>query len=262
VTSNLIRTVIVDDEALARQRLRHLLREEGDFDLVAECEGGAQAVGAIEFHDPDLVFLDVRMPEIDGFEVMARAGGDPSRAIVFVTAHEEYASRAFDIQAVDYLLKPVTRERFREAAERARRRVALERPAAATAIAGATAGAAPRYVERFLVRTGSRIVVVATSEIEWVEGAGNYLKLHCGSANYLLRHTLSGFEARLDPQQFFRIHRSTIVRIDRLAALESRESGEYVVVLKNGTRLMMSRRYRGRIDRVLDQVQSSSPAAH
>lgn len=246
----MIRTVIVDDEPLARQRLRHLLREEGDFDLVAECTGGAEAVTAIASHDPDLVFLDVRMPEVDGFDVIDRAGSDPTRTFVFVTAHDEYATRAFDIQAVDYLLKPVTRERFHETAERARRRVSWSRRRPPASHAGDDWRAVPQYAERLLVRSAGRIVVVTIDEIDWIDGAGNYLELHVGKSSHLLRHTLSGLESRLDPRRFLRIHRSTIIQLDRLAALETRDSGEYVVILRDGTRLMMSRSQRHKIHRL------------
>jgi two-component system LytT family response regulator len=239
----MIRTMIADDEPLARERLRSLLRDESDFDVVAECSAGDEAVAAIASHQPDVVFLDVRMPELDAFEVMERAATPKPPSFVLVTAFDEYARQAFDVQAVDYLLKPVTRERFQDAAARARRRVADARARASTVIA-APEPAPAHYAERFLVRSSGRIVVVKVQDIDWIDGAGNYVKLHTGKSSHLLRHTLSALVPRLDPRRFLRIHRSTIIQVDRLAELQTTFSGDYVVILKDGTRLALSRTYR------------------
>jgi two-component system LytT family response regulator len=258
----MIRTVIVDDEPLARQRLRHLLREERDFDVVAEAADGPEAVEVIRRERPDLVFLDVQMPEMDGFEVIREIGAAQFPAVVFVTAFEQYAVGAFDVNAVDYLLKPLTRERLAAAVARVRARA--QQPGDGGERLEKLLGELerrPTYLERLLVRAGGRIVVVKLADLDWVDGAGNYLKLHCGKNVYLLRHTLGGLEGRLDPRRFLRIHRSTIVNVDRVAELQTSSSGDYVLVLEDGTRLPMSRGYRHQLDVLAGETQPGAASA-
>ena len=254
-----IRCLIVDDEALAREKVRQLLREERDVEVVGECGDGVQALEPIRALAPDLVFLDVRMPGIDGFAVLA--GLEPPRlpAVVFVTAYDEYALRAFDVHAVDYLLKPLTRPRFRQALERVRRELQRGGGVLQERLVGLLKDLRPdsHWLERLLIRSGGRLVLVKVDDIDWIDGAGNYLKLHVGRETHLLRHTMGGLEARLDPGRFLRVHRSTIVNLDRVAEFQPSFSGDYVVVLKGGTRLAMGRSYRGR----LADLQRGGPPA-
>jgi two-component system, LytTR family, response regulator len=247
----MIRTVIVDDEALAREKVRQLLAAEADTEVVAQAADGRQAVAAIRTHAPDLVFLDVRMPGLDAFGVIEEIGAENFPPVIFVTAYDDYALKAFDVNAVDYLLKPVGRPRFQRALERARQQRQAPEPAAlaqqlAALLADVRSG--EQCLERLLIRSGDRLVLVRVEDIDWIDGAGNYLKLHSGKSTYLLRHTLGGLEARLDARKFLRIHRSTIVNVDRIAELQSSFSGDYVVILRDGTRLALSRTYRGKIE--------------
>jgi two-component system LytT family response regulator len=252
----MIRTVIADDEPLARERLRQLLRNHADVQILAECVDGRETVDAIRAHLPDLVFLDVRMPEMDAFGVIEEIGADDFPEVVFVTAYDQYAVRAFEVRALDYLLKPIGRERFGRALERARARVSngqgAERGELAQKLRSLIdeAKAEPEYLERLLIRKGERMVLVRLDEVDWIDGAGNYLELHAGKTTYLLRHTLSGLETRLDPHSFLRIHRSTIVNVDRIAELHPTFAGDYVVTLRDGTQLSLSRTYRGKVEQL------------
>ncbi|MEO8504391.1 MAG: LytTR family DNA-binding domain-containing protein [Acidobacteriota bacterium] len=252
-----LRTVIVDDEPLARERLRQLCRTERDLELVGECGDGQAAVEAIETLHPDLVFLDVRMPGVDGFGVLEAVGGERFPGVVFVTAYDEYAVRAFDVHAVDYLLKPVSRERFSRAVDRVRSHGADGLSEKLVALLG-DLRREERYLERLLIRSGGRIVLVKVEDIDWIDGAGNYLKVHVGREAYLLRHTMAGIEERLDPRRFLRIHRSTIVHVDRIVELQTAYSGEYVAVLRNGTRLVISRSYRGKLEELAGRVEAAA----
>ena len=225
--------VIIDDEPLGRDIIRELLRKDADVSVVAECANGHDAIAAIEDTQPDLVFLDVRMPELDGFDVLAALNMDRLPIVVFVTAYDEYAIRAFEVNAVDYLLKPFDRDRFRRAVDRAKTQVRR--------------GNRPRYPERLVVKSTGRIVFVKTDEVDWIEAEGNYVQLHVGSNSHLLRMTIGSLEHHLDPAQFVRIHRSQIVNIDRIRELKPWWHGEYHVVLKDGTRLTLSRSYRDRL---------------
>jgi two-component system, LytTR family, response regulator len=244
------RVLIVDDEPLARERLRMLLQDEQGIDVVGEAGDAATAAESIAAMSPDLVFLDVQMPGATGFDVISAVGADKMPMVVFVTAYDRYALRAFEVHALDYLLKPFDRERFRHALGRARRQLDgrasgdLERRL--LAIVNDLKPSHGR-VDRFVVKTGGRVFFVRSDEIDWIEAAGNYVKLHVGNDTHLFRETMNAVEARLDADLFFRIHRSHIVNIERIRELQPWFNGEYVVFLKNGTRLTLSRGYREKL---------------
>lgn len=242
-----IRTLIVDDELLARERLRQLLEKEPEIELVGECADGQEAVAAIQKESPDLIFLDVQMPELDGFGVLQAVTGEPAPVIVFVTAHDKFALRAFEVHAVDYLLKPFDRERFQKALSRAVDRVKhREGPQQIQGQSAVLAELKPpaRPLERLAVKTGGRVIFVKLTDIDYIESAHNYVELHVEKQCHLLRETLNAIEARLPAEKFVRISRSVIVNIERVKELQPLFYGEYTVTLHNGTRLTLSRRYR------------------
>ena len=244
------RVLIADDEPLARERLRMLLANEEWIELAGECANGLDAVTAIQKLKPDLVFLDVQMPGGSGFDVIDNVGASRMPPVVFVTAYDRYALRAFDVHAVDYLLKPFDRERFQQALIRARQH--LERKDAGELERRLLElvqdlRSSPQRPERFVIKAGGRVFFVRTAEIDWIEAAGNYVKLHVGSDTHLLRETMNALEAQLDPDVFFRIHRSHIVNIERVKELQPWFNGEYVVFLRNGERLTLSRGYREKL---------------
>jgi two-component system LytT family response regulator len=238
--------MVIDDEPVARTRVLSLLREEADIEVVGECGDGAEAVARIESMSPDLLFLDVQMPELDGFELLRALEPAQMPAVVFVTAYDEYALRAFEVHALDYLLKPFSAERFRSALSHARASLAQRR---ATTLGRQLLDLLPDVRppaarERLLVKSSGRIHFVRTEEIEWCEAAGNYVRLHVGADAHLMRETMAHLESSLDPQRFVRIHRGSIVNVDRIQELQSSLNGEYTVVLRSGTRLTLSRGYR------------------
>ena len=251
------RVLIVDDEPLARERLRTLLADEPGMEVVAEAGDGASAADAIRRIAPDLVFMDVQMPGASGFDVLASVGERPMPMVIFVTAYDRYALRAFDVHALDYLLKPFDRDRFRQAVARARQR--LEHASAGDlekrllAIVQDLRPAESR-VDRFVVKTAGRVYFVRADEIDWIEAAGNYVKLHVGSDSHLIRETMNAVETKLDPETFFRVHRCHIVNIERVRELQPWFNGEYVVFLKNGTRLTLSRGYREKLQARVGRV--------
>jgi two-component system, LytTR family, response regulator len=244
-----IRVLIADDEPLARQRIQTLLEHEDDIAVVAECADGLQAVAAVEEHKPDLLFLDVQMPALDGFGVLEALEPAERPVVIFVTAHDHYALRAFDVHALDYLLKPYDRDRFHKALERARAEIrGSERGRADSRLTSLVEEVkARRPVERLLIKSAGRVYFVRVEEIWWIEASGNYARLHAGSETHLLRETMNGLEMRLDPQRFLRIHRSTIVNIERIKELHPWFHGDYQVVLHDGTELTLSRSYRPRL---------------
>jgi len=254
-----MRVVVADDEPLARRRMVRLLRDHDDeVDVVAVCETGAHAVEAIRATRPDLVFLDVQMPELDGFEVLERVGGELP-AVVFVTAHDRYALRAFEVHALDYLLKPFDVERFNRALERGRSQVA--RRGEGVSRAGLEAlleqlardrGPAPaprprRWLDWVMVKTRGRVEFVRTADIDWIEAEGNYVRLHAGKKAWLVREKIGALEERLDPDAFLRVHRSSIVQVDRMAELHPMVAGDGILVLRDGTQVKLSRGYRRRL---------------
>lgn len=252
----MIRTAIVDDEPLARARIAGLLSGRPEFRDVAECENGPDAVDHILGARPDVVFLDVQMPGLDGFGVIERVGIDRMPATVFVTAYDEFALRAFDAQAIDYLLKPFDAARFEQMLEKVKRQLGAADAGGLDARLAALMQAvdarnASTFLERFVIRTGSRITFLDAEEVEWLGAESNYVALHAGGRTHLVRDTLGALEAKLDPGKFVRIHRSTIVRIRAVRSLESVFQGEYVVIMKDGTRLTSSRSYRARLESTL-----------
>jgi two-component system LytT family response regulator len=254
------RALIVDDERMARKRLRTLLASEKDFDVVGECANGAAAVDTIRTLMPDLVFLDVQMPELDGFGVVREVGADRMPFVVFVTAFDQYALRAFEVSALDYLTKPFDRERFQDTLRRVRQQVALRE--------GARTGRdtvgdelhkrlaalldqvqrRPRLAERLMIRTGGRVIFLRADEVDWIEAAGNYVKLHSGRDTHLLHEGLASLATRLDPSLFARIHRSTLVNLDRVREVQPWFHGDAVAILRDGTKLSVSRTYRQRLE--------------
>lgn len=228
-----LRALIVDDEPLARSNLRILLRRDPEIESIEECGSGAEAVAAIRKAAPDLVFLDVQMPECDGFEVLKILKGDESLpVIVFVTAYDEYALRAFDAGALDYLLKPFDDARFHLAMQRAKQKIAAQE------------SVLPQETPRLTVRSAGQVAYVRIPDIDWVEAADYYVCLHVGLKSHLLRKSMAELEQELDPQIFCRIHRSTIVNLRRVQSLEVDEAGEYEVILDGGRKLRLSRRFR------------------
>jgi two-component system LytT family response regulator len=249
-----MRTLIVDDEAVARRRVRRLLQGEQDIEILGECGDGRTAVDEIASSRPDLVLLDVQMPELDGFEVVRRIRQSPLPELVFVTAFDRYAIRAFDVHAIDYLLKPFTRERFRLALDRARDRLRRRTQDAGVAALVAELRARPRYLSRVPVRSRGRVVLLPVEAIDSVQASDNYVTLRAGGREHLLRETLASLERQLDPDRFVRIHRSALVQIDRIAELYPASHGDMEVRLHDGTRLTLSRTCRERVERVLGRT--------
>jgi len=241
-----IRTLVVDDEPIARARVVSLLKLEADIEVVGECATGRQAVSAIESTSPDLLFLDIQMPEVDGLDLARSIQSHGTPAVVFVTAYDEYALRAFEVHALDYLLKPFSAERFRSALGHAREHVSQRRKIGRPAPAPQrdSSSGSPH---RLMIKASGRIHFVRTADIDWCEAQGNYVRVHAGAQQHLVRDTMSHLESELDPQQFVRIHRSTIVNVDRIQEMQSSFNGEYVVLLRTGTRLTLSRGYRDSI---------------
>ncbi|HLL99530.1 MAG TPA: LytTR family DNA-binding domain-containing protein [Pyrinomonadaceae bacterium] len=242
-----IKVLIVDDEFLGRKRIRSLLGEHADIKIAGECVNGREAVEAIRNQKPDLVFLDVQMPEIDGFEVVEIIGAENMPAVIFVTAYDEYAIRAFEINAVDYLLKPFDKERLEKAVERAKREIKRQEPP--TEIKEnlrellKEVKTEPQFLKRIPVKSASGTTFVPTEEIDWIAASGHYLELHIGNETHLIREKLSVIETKLDPQIFARIHRSTIVNLDRIKSLHPIFNGDQLVILKNGRELSLRRNY-------------------
>ncbi|MGB7846713.1 MAG: response regulator [Candidatus Acidiferrum sp.] len=226
-----IRAVIVDDEPLARSNLKVLLGRDPEVEIVSECGSGVEALKEIRRRKPELVFLDVQMPECDGFDVLEQLGGEMPAALVFVTAYDQYALRAFEAGALDYLLKPFDDARFMRALERAKERIALGKEA-------------PRKIERLAIKNAGEVLFLKISEIDWVEAADYYVCLHVGAKAHLLRRSMAEVEQELGEGAFCRIHRSAIVNLERVRRLEISEDGGTDVVLTNGARLRLSRRYR------------------
>jgi two-component system LytT family response regulator len=244
-----LRAVIVDDEPHARTKLRRFLQADGRVELVGEAGNGMEALEVLEQSRPDLLLLDIQMPELDGFGVLQELDPSVNPRVVFVTAHDQHALRAFEVAALDYLLKPVDQERFQEAVDRA---VDALR-AGATQDSRSVLSELPterRWLDRFLVRSRSRMVLVPAARVDWIGSASNYVELHCGKETHLVRGTLQDLEARLDPGRFVRVHRSTIVNLERVKELHPWSHGDLLLVLEDGTEVRLSRRYRDRLQGV------------
>lgn len=248
-----VRVLIADDEPPARAKVRRFLAADPEVDVVGEAGSGPEAVEAIRRLRPELLFLDIQMPGADGFGVLAALEGEALPHVVFVTAYDAYALRAFEVHAVDYLLKPFDADRFRTALVRAKERVRARVPAdddLEQRIRRVLAEARPApaaYLDRVLVRTGGRAVFVRTDEVDWLEAEENYVRLHAGTESYLVRGTLAGLEERLDPAKFIRVHRSHVVNLGSIRELHPWSHGDWMIVLRDGRELMLSRRYRDRI---------------
>jgi len=244
-----LRALVVDDETLARQRIRHLLRRSTDIEVVGECANGLEAVKAIEDQAPDLVFLDIQMPELDGFGVVEAVGADRMPPTLFITAYDQHALKAFEVHALDYLLKPFSPERFHQALDRARRWCLRTAPEKGPDMGALLAGLRQErpWADRLLVRQGDRHVLVRTSALQWIEAEDNYVRLHVEGTSHLLRQTMSGILVRLDPAQFRRIHRSAIVNLDCIKEFQPWTGGDHLVIMRDGTRLTLSRTYRDQV---------------
>ena len=254
----MIRALIVDDERMARKRLRTLLAREADVAVVGECASGGAAVEAIRQLEPELVFLDVQMPEMNGLAVVRALGTGRLPIIVFVTAFDQYALQAFEVSALDYLTKPFDGDRFQATLGRVRRQLHLMRGAEGTAdveLRRRLASLLSRFnapaqtADRLMVKGGGRIIFLRADEVDWIEAAGNYARLHAGRETHLLHETLSSLVERLDPTRFARIHRSTVVNLDRIREIQPWFHGDAVAVLRDGTKLNVSRTYRQRLER-------------
>jgi two-component system LytT family response regulator len=261
VRTKKIKTLIVDDEPLARKNLRVLLKDDPEIEIVDECGSGHEALRVIEAQSPDLLFLDIQMPEMDGFDVLERIEHGRIAAIIFVTAFDQYALKAFEVHALDYLLKPFDDARFEKALRQAkaqveqreinnlsrklfalledREAVQAERPERAT------------FQTRFMIKSSGRVFFLKADEIDWIAAEDYYVKLHTGRKSHLLRETMNELEAKLDPEKFLRIHRSTIVNVDRIKELHPHFNGDYVVVLRDGTELKLSRSRRQQVQAAL-----------
>jgi two-component system LytT family response regulator len=252
-----IRTLIVDDEPLARERLRTLLGEDAELEVVAECQNGREARETILSREVDLAFLDIQMPEIDGIQALSDIPAERLPAVVFVTAHDKYALKAFELRALDYVLKPFDPDRFRDAVIRAKDRIRKDRREALgtellDALRALTAGkGTSKRPERLMVKDSGRITFLRVEDIDFIQAAGNYVCLNAQGRTHTLRDTMADMEAQLDPSRFVRIHRSAIVNVDRIRELQPLFGGEYLVVLHDGTELTLSRSYRQRLMDVL-----------
>jgi len=263
-----IKTLIVDDEPLSRERIRSLLAPQPNVEIIGEYGDGRQALDAMQTVTPDLLFLDVQMPDLDGFGLLQamHAVNDSGRlpVVVFVTAYDQYALRAFEVHALDYLLKPFDEERFLQALERARQQIYLSSISEGSGGRDGKDVLGRRFlslvrdlqtrgkpVERLIVRSAGRVFFLRADEIDWIEAASNYVRLHVGNDTHLLRETMNGIEARLDGNKFLRIHRSTIVNVERVKELQPWFHGDYAVILRDGTRLTLSRGHRDKLQQFL-----------
>jgi len=253
------RVLVVDDEPLARERVRSLLLSLPDIECIGECADGISAVAAVRKDSPDIVLLDVQMPELDGFGVISQLSGGKMPAVIFVTAYDRFALKAFEVHAVDYLLKPFDKDRFITALSRAtdqvKRQQAGELSQRLTALlADVRPEQKPKQLDRIAVKSSGRVVFVKVDEIDWVEAADNYVSLHVGTETHLHRETMASIEGQLPPEKFMRISRSTIVNMDRIKELQPLFHGEYTVILRNGTKLTLSRSYREKLDQLMGRI--------
>ncbi len=260
-TTKKIKTLIVDDEPLARRTIRDLLATDPEIEIIGECGNGLETVRFIRRQLPDLLFLDIQMPGMNGFEALSKIEHERIPAIVFVTAFDNYALKAFELHALDYLLKPFTDKRFEEALRQAKTQVELREinrlSQSLLALLCEQAGReiAPlkrkSFLTRFMIRSGGRVSFIKAADVDWISADDYYIKLHVAGKSHLLRISMNELEEKLDPQRFLRIHRSTIINFDRVKELHQHPNGEYVVVLKDGTELKLSRSRRERLEELL-----------
>lgn len=247
-----ITALIVDDEPIACRRVRRMLRDDPDVEIIGECGDGQEALQSIQKYSPDLLFLDVQMPEMDGFEVLKALGNDRIPSVIFVTAYDLYALRAFEVYAIDYLLKPFDRDRFEKAVKHAKERILQHRsePANRGLLSLlAELRSQTSYQDRLMIKKDGRVVFLKTRDIDWIEAEGKYVHLHLGKETILLREGITKMEAALDPAKFIRIHRSTIVNVDRVQELQPWFRRDFRVLLRDGTQLMMTGNYRQNLQR-------------
>ena len=253
-----IRVLVVDDEPLARDMLREMLQDDPQAEIVGESCNGREALDAIRTHKPDLIFLDVQMPELGGFDVLETIEPASLPYVIFVTAYDQYAVRAFEVQALDYLLKPFDQDRFDISWQRAKKQLMRDRNGGnmdqriITLLEELKAG--KKYLERLVIKAAGRIYFLDTAEIEWIEAEGNYVSVHAGKKSHLLRETITCLETQLDPKKFVRIHRSAIVRLDFIQELQPWFHGEYRVILQDGTQLTLSRNHREKLQEALGRL--------
>jgi two-component system LytT family response regulator len=255
-----IKTLIVDDEAIARDRVRRFLAAEPDIDVLGECRNGREAVAAIKKLQPDLVFLDIQMPQLDGFGTLAALDPAHLPAVVFVTAFDQYAIRAFTVHALDYLLKPFSHERFRHSLAHARKQLNRDESGGLRNIDNRLLSllegikTPTKFADRLVIKATGRVYFLKTEDIDWIEACGNYVTLHVGPETHLLRETLSHLENRLDPGRFLRIHRSRLVNLDCIKELTPLFNGDYTVTLQSGDKLTLSRTYRDRLQELIERL--------
>ena len=248
-----LKALIVDDQAMAREHLRRLLKDEPDIEVVGICASGKEAVEAVRKQSPDVVFLDVQMPEMNGFDVLAQLKDEKKLpAVIFVTALNEFAVKAFEVHALDYLVKPADPARLKDAIERAKTQLSERQTGQITEqLAHLMEDLKnPRGAERITVKSEGRVLLIKTEDVSWIEAADNYVKLHVGAESHLVRETMSAIEERLSPEKFLRISRSTIVNVERIKELQPFFHGEYVVILRDGTRLTLTRNYRDKLPKL------------
>jgi two-component system LytT family response regulator len=251
-----IRVLLVDDEPLARDMLREMLQGDSDVEIVGESCNGHEALEAIRDQKPDLIFLDVQMPEMGGFELLSSLSGEKIPYVIFVTAYDQYAVRAFEVQALDYLLKPFDQERFDLSWERAKKQLQRDRNGMDQRILTLLEElkAEKKYLERLVIKAAGRIYFLETKDIDWIEAEGNYVSVHSARKSHLLRETISSLESQLDPKKFVRIHRSSIVRLDFIQEMQPWFHGEYRVILNDGTQLTLSRNHREKLQEALGKL--------
>jgi len=244
----MIRTLNIDDVQLARERLKRCLVDEPDVQVVGECDNGTNAVESIRALSPDLIFLDVQMPALDGFGVLEALKSEHTPVVIFVTAYNEYAIQAFDVNALDYLLKPVDCARLSKAVERAKTQLAQPAPDLDSRFRAMLEDikASSKFLKRLTIKLTGHTILLPIDEIDWIESYGNYLKLHAGAESHLIRGTMQSLESKLDPEKFVRVHRSAIVNIEKIKAIYPRSNGDQDLVLQNGQQLMLSRKFRDR----------------
>ncbi|HET7873383.1 MAG TPA: LytTR family DNA-binding domain-containing protein [Terriglobales bacterium] len=254
-----IRALIVEDELLARQRIRLMATDEPDLEIIGECGSGADALASIERDSPDLLFLDVQMPEMDGFELLQRLPREQLPLVIFTTAYDKHAVRAFEAHALDYLLKPFQPDRFKAAVAHAREQLVTRRESSAArglldllaSRQGLSVAAPVQYLTRLTIKGDDKVSIIKTAEIDSIESAGNYVSVNVGKQGYILRQSLNALEKQLDPEQFLRVSRSTIVNLERVKELQPMFKGEHIIVLQNGKKLPMTRGLLRGVERAL-----------